>query len=330
MVKASDMKKGVAAGFFVLLFIAPLLFSNIRYLDIGIHVGIYFIIAMGLSILLGYAGQISMGQAAFYGIGAYASGLLSSKWGINFWIAGVLAVGVTGLVGYAIGLTSVRLKYGYLAMATIAFQVIFSAAVFEWVELTGGPAGLGGIAVPSIGGFKIDTEMKYFYFVWAIAVGAFLFSRNLVSQRIGRVLIGLRENEMAASSIGIHVAKYKLKVFILSAVYAGIAGVLFAHYSRFISPPSFSFQFSFTFLVMVLIGGIGNIWGSLFGSVCLTLLPEFLRFLSAFPLLPAALKNIFTNYTYNLIFYGLLVYLFVLFLPKGIQGLGAAFFARRS
>ncbi len=330
MVKALHVRKGFASVLGVALFIAPLFFPNIRYLDIGIYAGIYFMIAMGLTILLGYAGQISMSQAAFYGIGAYVSGILSSKWGINFWIAGTFGVIAAGLIGYVIGLTSVRLRHGYLAMATIAFQVIFSTLVFEWVELTGGPAGLGGIAIPSIGGFKIDTEMKYFYFVWIIAVGMFLFSRNLVSQRIGRVLISLRENEMAASSIGINVARYKLKVFTISAIYAGVGGVLFAHYSRFISPPSFSFQFSFTFLVMVLIGGIGNIWGSLFGSVFLTLLPEFLRFLSAFPLFPVALRNTLTNYTYNLIFYGILVYLFVLFFPKGIQGYGATLLTKRS
>lgn len=313
----------------LVLFFSPLTYPNIRYLDIGIHAGIYFIVAMGLTVLLGYAGQISMSQAAFFGIGAYASGLLSSKWGMNFWITGPLGVIIAGLVGYVIGLTSVRLRHGYLAMATIAFQIIFNVLIFEWVELTGGPAGLGGIPVPSIGGFKIDTEFKYFYFVWIIALGVFLFSRNLVSQRIGRVLVGLRENEMGANSIGINVARYKLKVFTLSAIYAGISGVLFAHYSRFISPPSFSFHFSFTFLVMVIIGGLGNIWGAFWGSVFITLLPELLRFLSSFPLFPSSLRNALTNYTYNLIFYGLLVYLFIVFLPKGIHGFSGIFLTKR-
>lgn len=329
MVNTVKMKKWSIYVLGVALFFSPLTYPNIRYLDIGIYAGIYFIVTMGLTVLLGYAGQISMSQAAFYGIGAYASGLLSSKWGVNFWVAGPLSVILAGLIGYFVGLTSVRLRHGYLAMATIAFQIIFSVMVFEWVELTGGPAGLGGIPVPSIGAFKIDTEMKYFYFVWIIALGVFLFSRNLLSYRIGRVLVGLRENEMGANSIGINVARYKLKVFTLSAIYAGMGGVLFAHYSRFISPPSFSFQFSFTFLVMVIVGGIGSIWGAFFGSVFLTLLPEFLRFLSSFPLLPLGLRNVLTNYTYNLIFYGLLVYLFVVFLPKGIYGFGCTFLSKR-
>jgi len=329
MVNTVKMKKWSIYILGLALFFSPLTYPNIRYLDIGIYVGIYFIVAMGLTVLLGYAGQISMSQAAFFGIGAYASGLLSSKWGMNFWITGPLGVIFAGLVGYVVGLTSVRLRHGYLAMATIAFQIIFNVLVFEWVELTGGPAGLGGIPVPSIGVFKIDTEFKYFYFVWIIALGVFLFSRNLVSQRIGRVLVSLRENEMGANSIGINVARYKLKVFTLSAIYAGIGGVLFAHYSRFISPLSFSFHFSFTFLVMVIIGGIENIWGAFLGSVFVTLLPELLRFLSSFPLLPLGLRNVLTNYTYNLIFYGLLVYLFIVFLPKGIHGFGGTFLTKR-
>jgi len=330
MVNTGKMKKWSIYILGVALFFSPIIYPNILYLDIGIHAGIYFIVAMGLTILLGYAGQISMSQAAFFGIGAYTSGLLSSKWGMNFWIAGPLGVIFAGSIGYVVGLTSVRLRHGHLAMATIAFQIIFNTLVFEWVELTGGPAGLGGIPVPSLlGMFKIDTEIKYFYFVWVIALVVFLFSRNLVSQRIGRVLVSLRENEMGANSIGINVARYKLKVFTLSAIYAGIGGVLFAHYSRFVSPPSFSFHFSFTFLVMVIIGGMGNIWGAFFGSVFITLLPELLRFLSSFPLLPLALRNVLINYTYNLIFYGLLVYLFIVFLPKGIHGFGGTFLTKR-
>jgi branched-chain amino acid transport system permease protein len=311
-------------------FFLPIIYPNIHYLDIGIHMGIYFIVTMGLAVLLGYAGQISIGQAAFFGIGAYASGLLSSKCGMNFWISAPFAVIFTGLVGYIVGLTSVRLRHGYLAMATVAFQVIFGVLVFEWIELTGGPAGLGGVPSPSIGVFKIDTETGYFYFVWVIAFLAFLFIKNVVSGRIKRVLISLKEDEIAASSIGIYVPRYKLKVFTLSAIYAGIGGVLFTHYARFISPSSFSFNFSFTFLVMVLIGGIGSIWGAFFGSIFLTLLPEVLRFLSTFSLLPLALRNILSNYTYNLIFYGLLVYLFVAFLPRGIYGLGLTFLVKYS
>jgi branched-chain amino acid transport system permease protein len=306
----------------LLLFLFPILDSNRYHINMGIMVGIFSIVAIGLNLLLGNTGQISLGQAAFYGIGAYISAILTVKAGFSFWLALPCAAIFSGVIGYVIGFTSVRFKGSYLAMATLSFGVIFSIIILEWTTVTGGAGGYPEmIPKPSIGTFKIDNELKYYYLVWAFLAAVFIFTKNLVRSRIGRALYAVHENETVAGVIGIHPTKYKLKVFTLSAIYAGLAGSLYAHYATYISEESFTFFFSVTLLCMVVIGGLGNVWGSIIGTMVLYLLSEIIRYMAKFSVLPQAIRGILTEYSYLLLAYGISLAIFVIFMPRGIVGL---------
>jgi branched-chain amino acid transport system permease protein len=306
--------------FFISLF--PILDSNRYHINMGIMVGIFSIVAIGLNLLLGNTGQISLGQAAFYGIGAYTSAILTVKAGFSFWMALPCAAIFAGTIGYIIGFASVRFKGSYLAMTTLSFGVIFSIILLEWTPVTGGAGGYPEmIPRPSIGAFKIDNELKYYYLVWVFLAAVFLFTKNLVKSRIGRALYAVNENETVAGVIGIHPTRYKLKVFTLSAIYAGIAGSLYAHYATYISEESFKFFFSVTLLCMVVIGGLGNVWGSIVGTAVLYLLPEIIRYVAKLSALPQVIQNILKEYSYLLLAYGVFVAIFIIFLPRGIVGL---------
>jgi len=306
--------------FFIGLF--PVLDSNRYHINMGIMVGIFSIVAIGFNLLLGNTGQISLGQAAFYGIGAYASAILTAKAGFSFWMALPCAAIFCGVIGYILGFSSVRFKGSYLAMATLSFGVIFSIIILEWTTVTGGAGGYPEmIPRPSIGAFKIDSELKYYYLVWAFLAAVFIFTKNLVQSRIGRALYAIQGNETVAGIIGINPTKYKLKVFTLSAIYAGIAGSLYAHYATYISEESFTFLFSVTLLCMVVIGGLGSVWGSVVGTAVLYSLSEIIRYVAKFSILPQAVRNILAEYSYLLLAYGLFVAIFIIFLPRGIVGL---------
>ncbi|HME45490.1 MAG TPA: branched-chain amino acid ABC transporter permease [Syntrophorhabdales bacterium] len=306
---------------FFLVAIFPLLDGNRYHLNVGIMVACYSIIAIGLNLLLGNTGQVSIGQAAFYGIGAYASAILVVKVGLSFWLALPCSGLIAGLVGYFLGFTSVRFKGSYLAMATLSFGVIFSIIVLEWTGLTGGAGGYPeNIPRPEIGSFKLDTEFKYFYLVWAFVLAIFICTRNLVRSRVGRALYAINENETAAGVIGISATRYKLKVFTISAVYAGLAGSLYAHYATYISEESFTFFFSVTLLCMVVIGGLGSPLGSIIGTAVLVLLSESIRYAAKLALLPQPIKTVLAEYSYHLLLYGFFLLMFAIFIPRGIAG----------
>ena len=309
-------------GLLFLIGLFPILDSNRYHINMGIMVGIFSIVAIGFNLLLGNTGQISLGQAAFYGIGAYGSAILTVKAGFSFWTALPCAAIFCGLIGYILGFTSVRFKGSYLAMATLSFGVIFSIIILEWTPVTGGAGGYPEmIPRPSIGAFKIDSELKYYYLVWVFLAGVFIFTKNLIKSRIGRALYAIQGNETVAGIIGINPTRYKLKVFTLSAIYAGIAGSLYAHYATYISEESFTFLFSVTLLCMVVIGGLGSVWGSVVGTAVLYLLSEIIRYMAKFSVLPQAVRNILAEYSYLLLAYGLFVAIFIIFLPRGIVGL---------
>jgi branched-chain amino acid transport system permease protein len=261
----------------VITAILPLLIKSHYYINLMVFIGVYTILTLGLTLLLGYAGQVSLGQAGFYGIGAYVSGILTVKLGLNPWMALPVAIGVTSVFAFFIGYSTLHLKGLYLAMATLGVGIIFHILFIELKDLTGGAIGLMDIPSLSIGGIKLDTDLKFYFLVWVIVLFVFFLTTNLVNSRVGRGMRAIQGNELAANCMGVDAFKYKIKVFVLSAALASLSGFLYAHYINFLSPSVFDFSFSILFLTMTIIGGRESIWGALYGATILTLLPEILR-----------------------------------------------------
>ncbi|MDY7033006.1 MAG: branched-chain amino acid ABC transporter permease [Thermodesulfobacteriota bacterium] len=294
----------------VFLIIFPFVTTNTYYLSTMIFVGIHGIIAIGLCLLMGYAGQISIGHAAFFGLGAYTSAVLTSRFGFHPWSAFFLGVLLSSVVALAIGIPSLKLKGHYLAMATLGFGEITYIVFNELTDLTGGPPGMGDIPRISLVGFMVNTDVKYYFFVWAFLIFILVVSLNLINSRIGRALRSIHDSEIAASAMGVNTSKLKLQIFVISAIFASIAGSLYTHYVTFVSPSSFSLSFSILLVMMVVIGGMHNLWGALIGAGLLTIMPEFLR----------ALKD------FEILVYGAILLIIMIYMPKGlIGGLGYLF-----
>ncbi len=291
--------------FAVAIFFFPIFVRSKYFLNVMVFSGIHTIVVVGFCLLMGYAGQVSLGHAAFYGLGAYTSGVLTVKFGFNPWVAFVAGIFVTALIAYVIGLPSLKLKGHYLAMATLGFGIIIQIIFVQWRSLTEGPSGLVDIPGISIGGFKFNTDLRYYYLVWVFAALSILFSFNVVQSRVGRALMALNKKEIGAEAMGVNTAKYKVQIFVLSAIYASVAGSLYTHYITFLSPEGFTFLFSVLILVMAVFGGLTNIWGGVVGAISLTILPEFLR----------------AYQDYDIIVYGLILIMVMMFMPNGILGL---------
>ena len=229
---------------------------------------------------------------------------------------------LTGAIGWVIGMLSVRLKGNYLAVATLGFQVIISVIILEWYEVTYGPGGFQVKAVAGIGPFKFDTEVRYFYFVWIIAGIVMYLTRNLSIMKTGRALYAIKEYEPLAQACGVSPTKYKLQVFTYSAVLAGLAGSMFAHHVLSIGPQSFSIAISLSLLVMVVVGGLGSVWGALLGTSVLYIIPELIRYVSELPFISLSVKNILSDNNTHLLVYGILLGIFVLFVPRGLISVG--------
>lgn len=250
---------------------------NPYYTSIAIIIGIDTIITVGLCLLMGYTGQISLGQAAFYGTGAYISAILSRNVGLSPWLAMGVAAAATGAFAYIIGKPVLRLRGNYLAMATLGLGIIMYIVFREADWLTEGQRGIVAIPYLSIGGFVFDVDRKYYYLVWVITLLVLIVSQNIVNSRTGRALRAVRDSEMAAESIGVNVPELKVKVFALSAVYASIAGSLYAHYLTYVSPQPFDFLFSVRLLLMAVVGGLASIWGAIFGTAAVSFLGDALH-----------------------------------------------------
>ena len=272
------MKKGDLLAFFVFIFLIVLspVFSGSSYaLTVGIFSGINALAALGLCILMGYAGQVSLGQAGFYGIGAYISSILSVHSGLPTVLCAVSAMMVAAVAAMILAVPALRLKGHYLAVATLGFGEIVYVILNEWGP--GGPSGFGDIPHFGFFGYTVDSTTGYFYLVWGFVAVVMFFSINLINSRTGRALRAIHDSELACKAMGLNVAALKIKVFVLSAAYAALAGSLYAHYMTFISPSSFSLFYSILLLMMVIVGGITNLWGAIIGAVVITVLPELLR-----------------------------------------------------
>ncbi len=292
------------AVFLAVVAAAPLAFPSHYYLNVMVFAGIHVLLATGLNLVLGYTGQVSLGHAAFYGLGAYGSGVLTAKYGMNPWVAMAAALALALVVAIVIGVPSLHLQGYYLGMATLGFGIILYILFVELGWLTGGPSGLVGIPELSLLGLRLNTDLRYYYLVWIVVAAVLLASFNLVDSRMGRALRAIQGDETAASTMGINTWVVKLRVFVVAAGVAALAGSLYAHYMTFLSPESFGFGFSIDLVVMVIVGGSRSVWGGVLGALLLTILPEYLR----------ALKD------YDILVYGVVVIVVVMFAPTGIAG----------
>jgi branched-chain amino acid transport system permease protein len=302
----------------VLLLLATFpLYADAYYLDTAIRIGYTIVAALGLNILVGYAGQISVGLGAFLGVGAYASALLTTRLGLPFWIAMPLAGLVTAGVGAVFGIPSLRLKGLYLAIATLAAQVIIEWTMYHWVSLTNGSQGISSIPIPRLGPISFASKTNYFYLTYTVVVLAVLFAANLFRTKMGRAFVAVRDRDIAAEVMGVNLFQTKLMAFAVSSFFIGVAGSLEAHYRTIINPEFFNIGVSIEFLAMIIIGGLGSLHGSIFGAIFITELPVLLRSLAGLvaPLFPGA-ANILAA-TREIIF-GVVIILFLVIEPEGL------------
>ncbi len=278
-------------------------------LHVLVMVSLYAILASSFNLLIGYAGLFALSHAAFFGVGAYATAILAAKLGIPFpWplCAGVV---VTALLGVVIALPALRIGGDYLVIVTLALQVIVSAILINWTDLTGGTDGIRAIPRVVLFGVSLDTPGKFLPFALAVAAVCFAIAWRLGASPFGRALKAMRENEAAAQAIGKNVVAMKLSVFAIAAALASVAGSLYAHYVTFVSAESFTVELTIYLLAMVILGGTGNLFGSIVGAVILAVLPELLKFVD----MPSDIAD-----KVRQMLYGLLLILILRLRPQGL------------
>jgi branched-chain amino acid transport system permease protein len=273
-------------------------------------VGIYVILTQGLDIILGYAGQPSLGHAAFWGIGAYTAAILATQYNISFWLTVPIACFVTGLAGLGIGLPVLRLRKDFFVITTIGVNFVIQA-FFLYSPFFGGTYGIGGIPPPQIFDFRISASSSFFVIVLISVIVCTFIKWRLSKTWMGLTWKAIRENDFAAGLMGVNITKFKLFAFIIGTAYAGLAGGIYAHFIGYISPSYFNFSESIIMLTMVVFGGTGTIWGVIIGATVLGTFPEIFRF----------------AFEYRLMIYGLLLIITMRFQPSGL--LGSDSFIRR-
>ncbi len=293
-------------GFFALaavVAILPLLQPDNYFVTVvGVTVLLNIILAVGLNLFMGYAGQISLGHAAFFGMGAYSSGVLTTQYGWNPWLAMLCGMLLVFVIANLVSRPILKLKGHYLAMATLGFGIIVNIILVQEVHLTGGPDGLGDIPTLSLFGWAVDTDLRWYSLVAVVAMLVVLASLNIIDSRAGRELRAVHGSEFAAQMMGVDTARTKVNVFVFSAMIASLAGSLFAHQQAFISPDSFGFFFSIELVTMVVLGGLASTFGAVFGALTLTLLPEVLV--------------VFDDY--EVLVFGAILMGIMIFLPQGL------------
>ncbi|HJP20264.1 MAG: branched-chain amino acid ABC transporter permease [Alphaproteobacteria bacterium] len=280
----------------------PLALGDGFYLNVLNFVALYAMVAVGLCLLVGYGGQLSISHSAFFAIGAYASAILALRWGWHPWLAVAGAQLVSAMVAWGIGAVVLRLKGHYLAIATLSFTIIVGVLIKELPSLTGGLQGLGSIPPLAFGGFEIDDDWRFYYVVWPLLLALLLFALNLVDSRLGRAFRAIKEGEDIARLFAVDIKRYKIKLFVLSSVFASLAGSLFAHFVSFISPSAASVMFAIDIILVLAFGGFTMIWGAMLGVLALTYLNEYLA--------------VFADYKRAI--YGLALVVIMLFFPHGL------------
>ena len=288
----------------VLLLLLPQFISNRYYLHMINLAGIYTLIVIGLNILAGYTGQVSMGQAGYFAIGTYAAALVMLNFKLSFWLALPFAIVVSALFGVVIAVPAMKLSGPYLVLATVGFGEIIRLVILNWQPVTKGAAGLTGIPLPQLGDYRLMSEQDFFYLIFGVLLLGAYVAHRLTKSKIGRTFSAIREDELAAEAMGVPVNRYKTWAFIISAIYAGVAGALYGTFSGVASPDNFTFDDSVGFLCMSVIGGNRTISGAIVGAFMLTFLSEALRTFQAF----------------RLVVYGGILIFTVIYMPQGLVG----------
>lgn len=295
------MKRWRIPALIALLLLCAL--SRSSYLvSLAVVIGLQALPAIGLALIAGFTGQISLGHAAFYGLGAYGAALIGKWLGVPAWLDVLLATAIVSMIAWAIGWLVFRLKGHYLAMATLAFGIIVQVGFVELRDLTGGPNGLIGIAPLTLFGHALDGDFAFLPAVWVVTIATIVCAENLIASPSGLAIRAISESEIVARSVGNDVQSVKRVVMMLSGLCCALGGGLYAHYVGYLSPGPFDVGFSVKLLLMVAIGGFADIWGVLFGVFFITLIGELLKPLGA----------------YDVVAYGLLLVVSVIYCPNGL------------
>lgn len=264
---------------------------------------VYVLVALGLNLLTGYTGQVSLGHAAFFAIGAYTAATLAESWRWPSILCVLAAAAFTAGVGYLLGLPCLRLSGLYLAMATLGFTLIVQEMLLQLAVITHGSDGMK-VRPAVMFGLEFDSDYRKYYLLLAVSAAMLLFARNLLQGRAGRAFLAIRENEKAAEAMGVNLAQYKTAAFAISALYTGLAGALSAFLVGFLDPQEFSFFLSIQFITIIILGGLGSLLGSVLGAGFLIVLPELLAGLDV----------------WQALVYGLIMVVTIIFMPFGLSG----------
>lgn len=293
------------------LALLPLVLKNNYQISVLNFIGLNTILTVGLALLMGYAGQVSLGHAVFYGLGGYGAGILAQRTGLPPFATIAGAAVITGLFAFVLGILLFRLRGHYLAVATLGLNVIFLLIATNETDLTGGPNGLVMPTDLTLGNFVFDTDLEFYFLIWLVTLAILALSLNIVNSRIGRAFRAIHSSEIAAETLGVNTARLKLQVLVLSAVYASIAGSLYAYWIGIVSPSDFSITFSIELVVMVAIGGLASVWGAIFGAAVVTLLIELLR-----NFLPQLLRG--ASGEQQIIAFGVILVVIMVLMPEGL------------
>jgi branched-chain amino acid transport system permease protein len=300
----SSVQSPVALALLVVLLIVLPVFLNDYFRDVMTLTGMYIVLALGLNIVVGQAGLLNLGYAAFYAIGAYTYAILSTTIGLSFWPG--MAAGALVAAGFSVllGLPTLKLRGDYFAIVTLGLGEIIRIVLNNWDSMTGGPNGISKVGRPVIAGYTLHTTLDFYFLILFIVVITIFAMRRLISSRIGRAWIAIREDEIAAGAMGVNTFRLKLLAFVLGSAWAGLTGVFFAAKMAFVSPESFTFSESVLILCMVVLGGMGSIPGIILGALLLITLPEVFRDFQ----------------DYRMLAFGIALVLMMIFRPQGLLG----------
>lgn len=286
----------------VILILVPVLTPNMYIMQIINMICIYIILGTSINVLTGFTGQLSLGQAAFFGVGAYATALLNTRGGMQFFACLICSVVITALFGVVLAVPALKVKGSYLALLTMGFGEVVRIVMINWTPVTNGTAGILGIESPVIFGFAFDSLKKYYFLILLFVILGLLYQNVIINTRTGRAFVAIREDNEAAELTGINVTNYKIKAFVLSAIYCGVAGCLYAMMIKYISPDTFTNNVSSVILWTAIVGGFGTVLGPVIGGIVMQVLPEALRFLG----------------DWRLVVYGLILLIVILRFPGGL------------